>query len=373
MVVPSGDHQNSSTPRGRSDRRRASPPSSGRRWTWSMSWRSLRSFGRSGSSSTASRRSLMNASVRPSGENRAWRSRPRPERRLARLAGPVDRRQPHGRAVAVAGHGAALDRERDPRAVRGQPGVGRDGEPVQVVGTRGSGQGVPPLVAWTAAARGMGGRDGAGPVYPGRGATIGPRWPSSSPSSSSRRSPARGTSRPCGRRRAPDPFDADDWLFEPTWGGHRVLVFVGPADLPGGGDVRVMDARGAAFEGVLPELAGLAVRVAARSAVLDGELVVVDARGRADDDALARPAVRAARAGRGAAGVRPAPPRRPLAARPAARQAAGGAATRAPAGRRGRGRPRDHRRGAGAPRRGLRAGHRGRAGAARGRRPTCPG
>ena len=84
----------------------------------------------------------------------------------------------------------------------------------------------------------------------------------------------------------PDPFDASDWLFEPTWGGHRVLVFVGPADQPGSGDVRVMDARGAAFEGVLPELAGLAVRVAARSAVLDGELVVVDGRGRADDEAL---------------------------------------------------------------------------------------
>jgi bifunctional non-homologous end joining protein LigD len=83
-----------------------------------------------------------------------------------------------------------------------------------------------------------------------------------------------------------DPFDAPDWLFEPTWGGHRVLTFVGPADAPGGGEVRVVDARGSAFEAVLPELAGLAVRVAARSAVLDGELVAVDARGRADDEAL---------------------------------------------------------------------------------------
>jgi bifunctional non-homologous end joining protein LigD len=36
----------------------------------------------------------------------------------------------------------------------------------------------------------------------------------------------------------------------------------------------------------LPELAGIAVRVAARSAVLDGELVVVDGQGRADDHAL---------------------------------------------------------------------------------------
>jgi bifunctional non-homologous end joining protein LigD len=84
----------------------------------------------------------------------------------------------------------------------------------------------------------------------------------------------------------PDPFDDRDWLFEPTWGGHRVLAFVGPSEVPGGGEARVVDARGASFEAVLPELAGLAVRVAARSAVLDGELVVVDARGRADDDAL---------------------------------------------------------------------------------------
>jgi bifunctional non-homologous end joining protein LigD len=83
-----------------------------------------------------------------------------------------------------------------------------------------------------------------------------------------------------------DPFDGAEWLFEPTWGGHRVLVFVGPAERPGDGDVRVVDARGQAFEAVLPELAGLAVRVAARSAVLDGELVLVDPRGRADDEAL---------------------------------------------------------------------------------------
>ena len=86
----------------------------------------------------------------------------------------------------------------------------------------------------------------------------------------------------------PEPFDSPDWLFEPTWGGHRVLVFVEPGAAAGGGEVRIVDARGASYEAVLPELAGLAVRVAARSAVLDGELVVVDARGHADDEALRR-------------------------------------------------------------------------------------
>ena len=85
---------------------------------------------------------------------------------------------------------------------------------------------------------------------------------------------------------ASEPFDSPDFLFEPTWGGHRALAFVGPADRPGGGAVRLVDPSGTELAGRLPELAGLAVRVAARSAVLDGELVVVDAHGRADDEAL---------------------------------------------------------------------------------------
>jgi bifunctional non-homologous end joining protein LigD len=83
-----------------------------------------------------------------------------------------------------------------------------------------------------------------------------------------------------------DAFDSPDYLFEPTWGGHRALAFVGPSSAAGGGDVRITDPAGHELVARLPELAGLAVRVAARSAVLDGELVVVDARGRADDDAL---------------------------------------------------------------------------------------
>ena len=71
---PSGDQAKSVTPRGRSVRRRASPPSSGSRNSWSQSSRSLASFGRSGSSSTSRRRSEMNARVRPSGEKRGRRS-----------------------------------------------------------------------------------------------------------------------------------------------------------------------------------------------------------------------------------------------------------------------------------------------------------
>jgi bifunctional non-homologous end joining protein LigD len=83
-----------------------------------------------------------------------------------------------------------------------------------------------------------------------------------------------------------DPFDSSDWFFEPTWGGHRAIAFVEPGGTAGSGAVRVVDPRGTELVDRLPELAGLAVRVAARSAVLDGELVVVDAHGRADDEAL---------------------------------------------------------------------------------------
>lgn len=84
----------------------------------------------------------------------------------------------------------------------------------------------------------------------------------------------------------PEPFDSVDHLFEPWWGGERALLAVGPGETPGSGDVRVIDADGHDRTAALRELAGTGVRVAARSALLDGEIVVVDAEGRADADAL---------------------------------------------------------------------------------------
>ncbi len=93
--------------------------------------------------------------------------------------------------------------------------------------------------------------------------------------------------RPMLARPLPEPFDSEEHLFEPWWGGVRALVYVGPAEEAGSGDVRVVDAEGIDRTKALPELAGTAVRVAARSAVLDGELVVVDVNGRADAPALA--------------------------------------------------------------------------------------
>jgi bifunctional non-homologous end joining protein LigD len=94
--------------------------------------------------------------------------------------------------------------------------------------------------------------------------------------------------RPMLPRPLPAPFDSDRHLFEPWWGGERALVMIGPADLAGTGEVKVLDAAGLDLSAALPELAGLAVRVAARSALLDGELVVVDSSGRADARELAK-------------------------------------------------------------------------------------
>jgi bifunctional non-homologous end joining protein LigD len=92
---------------------------------------------------------------------------------------------------------------------------------------------------------------------------------------------------PMQARPLPDAFDSEQHLFEPWWGGLRVLVGIGPAIAAGDGSVRVVDAEGVDRSAAFPELAGTAVRVAARSALLDGELVIVDADGRADPAAMA--------------------------------------------------------------------------------------
>lgn len=93
--------------------------------------------------------------------------------------------------------------------------------------------------------------------------------------------------RPMLARPLPEPFDSDAHLFEPMWGGARALALIGPADVPGAGDVVLVAEDGTS--GPAPvELAGLGARVQARSAVLDGEIVVVDEAGRLDREELAR-------------------------------------------------------------------------------------
>jgi hypothetical protein len=48
--------------------------------------------------------------------------------------------------------------------------------------------------------------------------------------------------RPMLARPLPDAFDSEQHLFEPWWGGTRALVSIGPADRPGDGGVRIVDA-----------------------------------------------------------------------------------------------------------------------------------
>jgi bifunctional non-homologous end joining protein LigD len=92
--------------------------------------------------------------------------------------------------------------------------------------------------------------------------------------------------RPMLGRPLPEPFDSPAHLFEPIWGGARALALIGPAEVAGAGGVQLIAEDGT--QGPAPlDLAGIAGRLAARSAVLDGEIVVVDDTGRLDAEALA--------------------------------------------------------------------------------------
>jgi bifunctional non-homologous end joining protein LigD len=93
--------------------------------------------------------------------------------------------------------------------------------------------------------------------------------------------------RPMLARPLPEPFDSEAHLFEPAWGGARALALIGPAEVQGAGDVRLVAEDGTTGPAPI-DLAGLAGRVAARSAVLDGEIVVVDEAGKLDSEGLAR-------------------------------------------------------------------------------------
>lgn len=93
--------------------------------------------------------------------------------------------------------------------------------------------------------------------------------------------------RPMLARPLPEAFDSSAHLFEPMWGGARALALIGPAAEPGAGDVRLVAEDGTVGPAPL-DLAGLAARVDARSAVLDGEIVVVGAEGRLDREEMAR-------------------------------------------------------------------------------------
>ncbi|MBT8212507.1 MAG: non-homologous end-joining DNA ligase [Acidimicrobiia bacterium] len=69
----------------------------------------------------------------------------------------------------------------------------------------------------------------------------------------------------------PSPFEDPDWRFEIKWDGVRALVYVD------GDDVKVMSRRGNDATSRYPELAGIRLP---GPAVLDGEIVALDAGGR---------------------------------------------------------------------------------------------
>jgi len=95
------------------------------------------------------------------------------------------------------------------------------------------------------------------------------------------------TLRPMLAQTVADPFDSSEHIFEPTWGGTRVLAFVEAARDGPRPALRLLDEHGRDVAPAVPELHGLVDRVAGESAVFDGEIVVVDRLGRADPDALA--------------------------------------------------------------------------------------
>jgi ATP-dependent DNA ligase len=82
------------------------------------------------------------------------------------------------------------------------------------------------------------------------------------------------------------PFDSEEHVFEPTWGGRRALAFVEPGR-PGKPPVRLLDESGRDLAPHLPELAALVKLVTDGPAILDGEVVVPDRAGRMDHEALA--------------------------------------------------------------------------------------
>jgi bifunctional non-homologous end joining protein LigD len=96
------------------------------------------------------------------------------------------------------------------------------------------------------------------------------------------------TMRPMRAIVAGGPFDSPDHLFEPVWGGVPMLAFIEGGGSSGGvGSVRFIGEDGVAGVMPLPELADLWRLVAAETAVVHGEIVVVDRSGRNDPLALA--------------------------------------------------------------------------------------
>jgi bifunctional non-homologous end joining protein LigD len=71
-----------------------------------------------------------------------------------------------------------------------------------------------------------------------------------------------------------DPFDNDRWLFEVKWDGIRLISFID------NGKVSLQTRAGRVVDGEYPRLQAISGLVKAKEAVLDGEIVALDAEGR---------------------------------------------------------------------------------------------
>jgi ATP-dependent DNA ligase len=81
-------------------------------------------------------------------------------------------------------------------------------------------------------------------------------------------------------------FDSEEHLFEPRWGGRRVIAFIEPGRTAHGPRLRLVDEEGRDLAPFLPELATLVDLVDDLPAILDGEIVIPDRVGRMDPSAL---------------------------------------------------------------------------------------
>jgi bifunctional non-homologous end joining protein LigD len=85
-----------------------------------------------------------------------------------------------------------------------------------------------------------------------------------------------------------EPFDSDEHVFEPSWGGRRALAFIEPDRSDHRPRLRLLDETGHDLAPRLPEIAAaIPALVGDLPAILDGELVMPDRDGRMDSDALA--------------------------------------------------------------------------------------
>ena len=71
-----------------------------------------------------------------------------------------------------------------------------------------------------------------------------------------------------------EPFEDKQWIYEIKWDGYRALTFIKD------GTVRFVSRNGNDLTSAYPELHGIAENVKAASAILDGEIVALDADGR---------------------------------------------------------------------------------------------